>query len=326
MTSREESAVRLTAERVRHLSAEDLGLEVSVSESAVRVAQIKALEPDDPILRRVTDLLETYGGVIFVGPPGTSKSWYAARLALTLTEGDESLLRFVQFHPSYQYEDFMEGFLPRPTGGFELVPKHFVELCEIAKRHPDKTAVLVIDELSRGDPARIFGEALTYIEKSKRGLQFSLASGTDLAVPPNFVLLATMNSLDRGVDEVDAALDRRLAKIAFDPDDGILSRFLAEAGMPDDLQDRVVRFFRAVNSKSRANPYVALGHTYFIGVANEDDLRRLWEHQLRFHFDKAFRLDPEGRAEIDQLWNGVLRISTGTVKGQPESVDTGLSG
>lgn len=311
---------------MRRLSAEDLELEVPVSEATVRIAQIEALEPDDPILRTVTDLLETYGGVIFVGPPGTSKSWYAARLALTLTAGDESLLRFVQFHPSYQYEDFMEGFLPQPSGGFELVPKHFVELCNAAKLYPDKTAVLVIDELSRGDPARVFGEALTYIEKSKRGLRFSLASGTELAVPPNLVLLTTMNSLDRGVDEVDAALDRRLAKIAFDPDDAILALFLAEAGMADDLQSRVIRFFRAVNSRSRANPYVALGHTYFIGVASEDDLQRLWEHQLRFHFDKAFRLDPEGRAEIDQMWNGVLRISTGAVGDQPESVATSVSG
>lgn len=330
MTSPETRLVRVTANKVRHLSVDDLGLKPPIPVSTGPIGEIEALTVDDPILLTARDLLVTFGGIIFVGPPGTSKSWYAARLAATLAEGDRSRVRFVQFHPSYQYEDFVEGFVPEPSGGFKLVQKHFLELCDIADDRGDKLTVLVIDELSRGDPGRVFGEALTYLEKSKRGLLFSLASGTQLQVPPNLIVLATMNALDRGVDEVDAALNRRFAKIAMDPDAGILARFLSEAGMADGLRDRVLTFFRGVNDRGRANPYAALGHTYFIGVSDEDGLRRIWEHQLRFHFDKAFRLDAEGRADVDRMWDMVLAISEDGLEAGPavretETTDTETS-
>lgn len=329
VTTPENQPVKLTPDKVRHLSVSDLGLTLPASEEdGQRVEEIEMLDADDPILLTARDLLSTYGGIIFVGPPGTSKSWYAARLAVTLAEDDRSFVRFVQFHPSYQYEDFVEGFVPMQTsGGFKLVPKHFLEFCRLAETHTDKLAVIVIDELSRGDPGRVFGEALTYIEKSKRGLPFNLASGTLLHVPPNLVVLATMNALDRGVDDVDAALDRRFAKIAMDPSPGLLAQFLNQAGMSDSLRDRVLTFFRRVNDQSRTNPYAALGHTYFIGVSNEDGLRRVWEHQLRFHFDKAFRLDAEGRADIDRMWNKVLAIGEeslvdGPATPQADAADT----
>ena len=323
MTTQNSLPVRVTGEKVRHLSVDDLGLKPPVSETSGPDPELEPLSEDDPILQTVLDLLETFGGVIFVGPPGTSKSWYAARVALTLTGGDDSRVRFVQFHPSYQYEDFVEGFVPRSDGSFELVQKHLLQLCDIADGLGMEPAVLVIDELSRGDPGRVFGEALTYLEKTKRGLSFGLASGTQIQIPENLVILATMNALDRGVDEVDAALDRRFAKIAMDPDVGLLARFLADAGMADGLRDRVLAFFEAVNELAIVNPFAAIGQTYFIGISDEAGLRRLWEHQLRFHFDKAFRLDPQGRQRTDDMWNDVLAIQEasngGTAEG--ESVD-----
>jgi 5-methylcytosine-specific restriction protein B len=308
LTSQNAPTVRLTPEKVRKLSVDDLELKPLIPEPASPAHETDPLPEDDPILQTTLDLLTTYGGVIYVGPPGTSKSWYAARVALTLTNGDSSRVRFVQFHPSYQYEDFVEGFVPRSAGGFELAQKHLLQLCDIADGLIGEPAVLVIDELSRGDPGRVFGEALTYLERSKRGLSFNLASGTQIQIPENLIVLATMNALDRGVDEVDAALDRRFAKVGMDPNEGLVERFLVRAGMTDDLRDRVLAFFVAVNNMATSNPYVSLGHTYFQGIAGESGLRRLWEHQLRFHFDKAFRLDPQGRRAIDDLWNEVLAI------------------
>ncbi len=311
---------RLTSEKVRHLSAAELGFGalaktaednvLAAPEIEPAVEAIKPLDADDPILQTVTDLLRTHGGIIFVGPPGTSKSWYAARVGMTLVAGDLTRLRFVQFHPSYQYEDFIQGFVPLEEGTFVLRNKHFVELCRLAEElRDDEPVVLVIDELSRGDAGRVFGEALTYLERTKRGLMFTLASGTELQVPLNLVILATMNPLDRGVDEVDAALERRFAKIGMDPDDTILVRLLTEAGMADDLRQRVLEFFRAVNARSRSNPHTALGHTYFAGISDEDGLRRLWQHQLRFHFDKAYRLDAEGLATTYRLWDQMLAVA-----------------
>lgn len=302
-------SVRLSPAKVRHLNAEELGRGSAPPASPPDPDEISTLPPDDPILERTRDLLKSFGGVIFVGPPGTSKSWYAARVGLTLADGHEVLVRRVQFHPSYQYEDFVEGFVPSRSGGFNLRDKHFLEMCELARANPDKSVVLVIDELSRGDPGRVFGEALTYIDRTWRDKAFSLTSGRSVSVPQNLVILATMNPLDRGVDEVDAALERRFSKISMEPDPEVLGRLLGDAGMEDALRDRLVTFFRTVNARATANPFVAVGHTYFIGANDVEGLTRLWEHQLKFHFDKAYRLDPEGREDVDRLWNRVLGVA-----------------
>jgi 5-methylcytosine-specific restriction protein B len=309
-------AVTLTNEKVRQLTAGDLDAVVPVAPAPPpvptppvvhpNIGELKALDPDDPILERVEDLLTSYGGVIFVGPPGTGKSYYAARVAVTLAESDPKRFRFVQFHPSYQYEDFVEGYVPKEDGsGFELTPKHLMAVCKEAEGTSSQV-VLVIDELSRGDPGRVFGEALTYLEKSKRGMQFRLASGTALTVPSNLVILATMNPLDRGVDEVDAALERRFAKIEMRPEADALELNLSSEGMDDALKQRVLHFFRVVNGRAESNPFAAVGHTYFFGVKDVGGLVRLWEHQLRFHFEKAYRLDPAGRDEVFRQWDRVL--------------------
>lgn len=299
---------QLIPHRVRHLNAETLELDLPdiVPGPGQPTDASEPLDADDPIVIRAEDLLEDYGGLIFVGPPGTSKSWTVARLAVTLA-GDKARVRTTQFHPSYQYEDFVEGYVPE-DGSFYLKPKHLMALCEEAAKPANRghRFVLVIDELSRGEPGRIFGEALTYVERSKRGETVSLASGNELTVPPNLIFLATMNPLDRGVDEVDAAFERRFAKYAMDPDELTLTSFLADAGMSEPLRERVLTFFRRVNARSASNPFAALGHTYFRGISDELGLRRVWEHQLRFLFEKAFRGDKASKDEVERWWNEVF--------------------
>ena len=194
------------------------------------------IEDDDNVLTSVQDLLNVYGGVLFTGPPGTSKSFYAEEIALKLAGAPERV-RMLQFHPSYGYEDFVEGYVAE-ADGYVLKPKHFLLACQAATQDPErKTHVLVIDELSRADPGRVFGEALTYLEKSKRGKRFQLASGRELSVPDNLVVLATMNPNDRGVDDVDAAMSRRFGKFRMSPSESILVQFLIDAGMKDGLRD-----------------------------------------------------------------------------------------
>jgi 5-methylcytosine-specific restriction protein B len=310
---------RLTDQNIRELTAAELGVEPPVASSSGAPGaaeidpfeQIEALPDDDPMLQEVQDLLKDYGGIVFTGPPGTSKSWYAARIGVQIADRDPERIRFVQFHPSYQYEDFIQGFVPRDDGsGFKLVDKHLLELCELGDEIAPDPVVLVIDELSRGDPGRIFGEALTYVERTKRGLTFHLASGKECSIPDNVVFLATMNPHDRGVDEVDAAFDRRFAKIRMDPRIEQVSIFLQQAGMPEDLRSRVETFFRYVQKLSRSFPYVALGHTFFAGVSDVDGLRSLWDHQLSFHFEKFFRLDPDRLTEIRKEWDKVMNVET----------------
>lgn len=288
--------------RIRRLTATELDLVPPQADpdGSVTTPDV-GIDADDPHLLATRELLRFYGGVIFTGPPGTSKSWYAQNIALLLVGGDSDRVRFVQFHPSYQYEDFVEGYVPRKEGGFALRPKHLLEMCAKARKHPDDLVVLVIDELSRGEPGRVFGEALTYVEATKRGLEFHLSSGTQAFIPKNLVFLCTMNPLDRGVDEVDAAFERRFAKIAMEPDPDLLESFLTEAGMDADLREQVRAFFEWVN-RPGATAYGGLGHTFFLNISDEGGLRRLWDHQLRFLFEKAFQLDPEGYAEVERRW------------------------
>ncbi len=295
-------------EPLRSLDANSLGLS---SELPPNIQQsegllISEIEDDNELLLKVNQLLtDGYAGVIFSGPPGTSKSWYASQIATKIVELDPDRLRFIQFHPSYQYEDFVEGYVPSlDAGGFEMKDKHLLEMCNIARELPNKTCVLVIDEFSRSEPARVFGEALTYIEMTKRGQFFRLASGRMASIPPNLVFLATMNPMDRAVDEVDAAIERRFAKIAMEPSPTILEQFLTENGMNSTLLKRVVQFFRFLLKHN--NPYCRVGHAYFYNVSDAEGLQRLWEHQLRFHMERAFRLDSDGFREVENSWKRIF--------------------
>jgi 5-methylcytosine-specific restriction protein B len=312
----------LSEHPVRQLSAADLGRVVTAapsSDSEPPPTSESGLPSDDRVLQDTLELIDIYGGVIFTGPPGTSKSWYAREVALALVKGNEQLVRFVQFHPSYQYEDFVQGYVPTDAGRFVLQPKHLLEMCDRAVKHPGEWVVLVIDELSRGDPGRVFGEALTYVEKTKRELEFHLAAGDACSIPGNLLFLATMNPLDRGVDEVDAAFERRFAKISMEPDPELLAEHLAKSGMPEDLQERVLTFFRTVNGRTDSNPFAAIGHTYFFNVGDEAGLRSVWNHQLRYLFEKAYRLDPDGYSAVIAEWNKV--VGANVDQAAPESTE-----
>ncbi len=300
-----------STEAVRRVTATDLGIDATpaIKSHSSSVADDPPLSADDPVYQAVLSLMPEYGGVIFTGPPGTSKSWYAAKIADLLTERDEARRSFVQFHPSYQYEDFMQGFVPREDGeGFTLADKCLVETCRTAAldENQDKQFVVVIDELSRADPGRVFGEALTYLERSKRELSFSLASGQTIAIPQNVFIIATMNPLDRGVDEVDAAFDRRFAKIAMEPSREILADRLTRNGVSQELQRKILAFFNQANGFAERNPQGAIGHTYFWNVSDVADLRSVWDYQLRFLIEKAYRLDPEIRNTLTAAYNGLL--------------------
>ncbi|AFQ49461.1 AAA family ATPase [Burkholderia cepacia] len=307
-------------EKIRELAAEDLGIprpetapsadspnvmDLASSETgAIADEQLEMVEPDDPVYRRLLELLaDGFGGVIFTGPPGTGKSRAARRIAARLAGGDRSRLFFIQFHPAYQYEDFIEAYVPTEQGGFELADKTFLLACRAAIELDD-TVVVVLDELSRTDVIRVFGEVLTYLEPSKRGFPFMLASGRESIVPKKLVILATMNPWDRGVEELDLAFERRFAKIALEPDVAALNEMLSGSSLSDLRKQRLERFFLILHR--HPNPLCRLGHAYFQTVRDDASLIRLWENQLTFHFDRVLKRSPDELASIRAAWANVI--------------------
>ncbi len=129
----------------------------------------------------------------------------------------------VTFHPSYTYEDFVEGFRPSEQGArglaLHLEDGVFKRVCRAAKAHPDRPYLIMVDEFNRGNVAKILGELITLLEQDKRGLTVSLPQSKQMfSIPPNVYFLGTMNTADRSIKLLDVALRRRFAFIELMPD------------------------------------------------------------------------------------------------------------
>jgi MoxR-like ATPase len=170
----------------------------------------------------LTQLLNSNKNLILTGAPGAGKTYLAKELAKSITQAEEnsSQIASVQFHPSYDYSDFIEGLKPKISNGqMEFEPKAgvFKSFCEVAGKseNKDKKYVFIIDEINRADLSRVFGEAFSLLEESYRGhfieTQYSYITGNKFTIPENVYIIGTMNDVDRSVESMDFALRRRFA-------------------------------------------------------------------------------------------------------------------
>ncbi|MFJ8310244.1 MULTISPECIES: McrB family protein [unclassified Streptomyces] len=314
---------------IRELNADDLDIGYVARAQASHgssAPDAPLLQSDDPRLETILRLLRRFGGVILSGPPGTSKSWLAGQVADKITGGDSARRADIQFHASYQFEDFMEGYRPKKDGsGFEPRDGVFLRLVREAQQNSDANYVIVVDELSRADVGRVFGEALTYIERSKRGQRFNLPSGETVSIPLNVYLIATMNPLDRGVDDVDAAFERRFAKVDMPPSRDLLEHILDSNGFLDDnIQRRLLGWFSKINARAAQTPAAALGHAYFADAVDSETLQEVWDYQLKYHVDRAFKYDPETRTAMVNGWSAIFETSDDD--NQPPTAEEGGPG
>lgn len=168
----------------------------------------------------LVSLLMNKKNVILQGAPGVGKTYAAKRLAYSIMKvKDQSRVMMVQFHQSYSYEDFIMGFRPTQSGGFELKHGPFYDFCKSAEEDgEDVPYFFIIDEINRGNLSKIFGELFMLIEADKRDIGLRLLyNDEEFSVPKNLYVIGMMNTADRSLAMMDYALRRRFAFFEMKP-------------------------------------------------------------------------------------------------------------
>jgi len=266
-----------------------------------KLAPVPELDRRDTKAMQLYDIAQRKGAIILYGPPGTSKTYLAQMIAKALTDGDDYRTEFIQFHASYTYEDFIEGIVPKPQGNgviYEVEDKVFKAFCKRAGKQPSKRFVIVIDEINRADLSKVFGEVFTCLEYRGQPVHL-LYSREPFVIPSNVVVIGTMNTIDRSTTDLDFALRRRFYFFEVPPREKWLEQILAKNGVKDALKEAIKEAFIKTQS------IYPLGHAYFKDVKTPDDVKMLWEHQLRPMLEQYFEFESEKVRRIEQLYEPI---------------------
>ena len=228
-------------------------------------------------------------------------------------------IQMVQLHQAYSYEDFVQGY--RPHGdGFRRKNGVFHDFCALAREHPGVPHVFVVDEINRGNLAKVFGELMMLIEPDKRRpewaipLTYSEAGEMKFYVPDNLYLIGMMNTADRSLALVDYALRRRFAFVDIEPafDTDMFRDYLSSRGVDENLVELIVERFTALNEQiasdtANLGPGFRIGHSYFCDFPKEGKPDRSWYEQIvrgdiepmlrEYHFDNPGK----AHQQVDKL-------------------------
>jgi 5-methylcytosine-specific restriction protein B len=258
-------------------------------------------------LDEVLALLREKRQVIFYGPPGTGKTYIAQALAAHVVEsGGNSEL--VQFHPSYAYEDFFEGYRPTGSGesggmAFELRPGPLRRLATDAEADPSRPYLLIVDEINRGNLAKVFGELYFLLEYRDRGIALQYSPVAEFRLPRNLFIVGTMNTADRSIALVDSALRRRFYFVPFSPTeppfDQVLPGWLAKHELEAEPAHLLAELNRALAAEPGIGDEFAIGPSYLMtGDGTPPRLDHVWRYAILPLLEERF-FGVKSRAEVE---------------------------
>lgn len=250
---------------------------------------------DRAFIDDIVALLERKGQVVFYGPPGTGKTYFARKLAAALTSREERR-PIVQFHPSTSYEDFFEGYRPETdTAGamiYRLQKGPLADLADRAAEAPHRRHVMVIDEINRANLPKVLGELLFLLEYRDTAIRTLYRPDEPFELPENIWFIGTMNTADRSIALIDAAMRRRFHFVPFFPENGamkdLLGRWLAREGEPEWV-GRLVSGVNAELAEALGGPDLQLGASHFMQSGLDvDALERIWRYDIEPFIEDQF--------------------------------------
>ena len=219
----------------------------------------------------VVNVLKMKKNIFLQGAPGVGKTFTAKRLAYSIIGAkNPDRVQMIQFHQSYSYEDFIEGY--RPTeNGFTIKKGSFYKFCKLAEDDDENDYFFIIDEINRGNLSKIFGELFMLIEKDKRGIELQLLySDENFSVPPNVYIIGMMNTADRSLAMLDYALRRRFSFFTMKPGFNTIGFQTYQDSLKSDAFKKLISCIKQLNSKIAADISLGegfcIGHSYFCGL------------------------------------------------------------
>lgn len=259
---------------------------------------------DEDSYNTLVGLVRTKKNVILQGAPGVGKTYAAKRLAYSMMGvKDQERVMMIQFHQSYSYEDFVEGFRPSSSGdGFEIKKGSFYNFCKKAADDLEHEYFFIIDEINRGNLSKIFGELFMLIENDKRGNALQLLySDEKFFVPKNVYIIGMMNTADRSLAMLDYALRRRFAFYEMRP--GFKSEGFIEyrIGLNNEKFDNLINCVENLNGVITADESLGegfcIGHSYFceLDEITHSVLSNIVEYELipllkEYWFDEPLKI------------------------------------
>lgn len=267
---------------------------------------------DEDSYNTLVGLVRTKKNVILQGAPGVGKTYAAKRLAYSMMGvKNQERVMMIQFHQSYSYEDFIEGFRPSAAGnGFEIKKGSFYNFCKKAAEDLEHEYFYIIDEINRGNLSKIFGELFMLIENDKRGNALQLLySDEKFFVPKNVYIIGMMNTADRSLAMLDYALRRRFAfyemRPGFESDGFRKYRMGLKSEKFDNLINCVEKLNGAISADESLGEGFCIGHSYFcdLNEITHYALSNIVEFELipllkEYWFDEPLKIKD---------WSGILR-------------------